>query len=457
MLLAVVRLCISEVKIVPHKNSQKILIVDDEVSIRKTLEAILKDEGFEVTTAKDGEEALTILRSSSVDLVLLDIWMPGRDGIEVLKEIKVTKPDVRVVMISGHATIATALSATRLGADDFIEKPLDLNAILLVVGRLLGHASSQERSSVIVDPDLSTIEDFALNTPSVTGLITPIVFQSQRSQGRVREQRTIKKSAIMYGQGLHSGKKSGLILEPLPENSGIHFAGISGDAPVPAHVDYVGSTGFATTVKLGTTQAGTIEHLMSALHAYGISNLLVKCNGEVPVMDGSSKEFCALFDQIGVEGQGLGWFDIAVPKKIRIGNEREWIQIEPADEFSIDYTLSYPAPLGTQHFTYTLSSTDGYKDQIAPARTFGFVKDIGALQKQGLALGGRFDNFVLMGEHGPINTDFRFPNEPVRHKILDAIGDLYLLGRSIQGKVTASMTGHSDNVAILRELYQAIL
>ena len=433
-----------------------ILVVDDEISIRKTLDSILKEEGYEVITARDGEEGLKIVAERAPQVVLLDIWLPGRDGIEVLKEIKRTAPQTQVVMISGHATIATALSATRLGASDFIEKPLELNTILRAVQRLLENqeASSKGELSVVLSPDESAIQE--LGMPSRASTVNPIVFSNQKRRGRKVQQRTIARSAILYGQGLHSGKKSGLILEPLPSNSGIHFVGLSQTTPVPAFVDYVGSTGFATTVKLGQTQAGTIEHIMSALHAYGISNLLIKCNGEVPVMDGSSREFCSLLEQVGVEAQEGNWFEIEVPKAIRVGNDKEWIQVEPFDEFTIDYVLEYPKPVGLQHMTYTLSGVDSYKKEIAPARTFGFVRDIGALQQQGLALGGRFDNFVLIGEAGPINCDLRFPDEPVRHKILDAIGDLYLLGRRIRGKITARMTGHSDNVLLLKALKQEI-
>ena len=170
-------------------------------------------------------------------------------------------------------------------------------------------------------------------------------------------------------------------------------------------------------------------------------------------MDGSSRDFCSLFDEIGTEIQPGDWFEIKITETIRVGDDEKWIQIEPADNFSIDYTLIYPDPVGTQRMTFTLGDVESYKREIAPARTFGFVKDIGYLQKQGLALGGRFDNFVLFGgEDQPINDSLRFPDEPVRHKILDAIGDLYLLGRRIRGKVTAKMTGHTDNCRLLKEI-----
>ncbi|MCB0355063.1 MAG: UDP-3-O-[3-hydroxymyristoyl] N-acetylglucosamine deacetylase, partial [Bdellovibrionales bacterium] len=283
-----------------------------------------------------------------------------------------------------------------------------------------------------------------------------VVFEKELFAGRAVPQKTIARSSLVYGQGLHSGMKSGLMLEPLPAGSGIHFIGVSDQKPVPAHVDYVESTGFATTIRLDRTEAATIEHLLSALHVYGVTNLLVKCNGEVPVLDGSSLKFCELLDETGVVEQDAVVHAIRIESPIVVGKGPEQIRIEPADEFSIDYTLNYPPPLGKQHFTFTVNDIDAYRREIAPARTFGFVRDIGYLQAQGLAQGGRFDNFVLYGDQGPINGNLRFPNEAVRHKILDAIGDLYLLGRPLQGKVTASMTGHSDNIQLLRNLWQAM-
>jgi len=436
-------------------SGRTILVVDDEAAIRRALEAVLRDEGFGVVLAEDGESALRAIEAELPALVLLDIWMPGPDGIAILKRIKEIHPGLPVVMISGHATIATAISATRLGAADFIEKPLDLHATLDAIRRALRCEESVAEGGE--GAGLPTGEDpLELGAVWASPVIEPVVFTSQKLRGRQVPQRTLLRSALLYGQGLHSGRKSGLILEPLPANSGIHFIGVSQTSAVPAHVDYVGSTGYATTLKLGQTQAGTIEHVMSALNAYGITNLLVKCNGEVPVLDGSAREFCALFDQIGVEEQDGECFMIRPPKRIVIGSGRETISVEPADEFVIDYTLDYPAPIGRQQLVFTMNDVETYKREIAPARTFGFVRDIGALQKQGLALGGRFDNFILIGDEGAINDEMRFPDEPVRHKILDAIGDLYLLGRPIQGRVTAVMTGHSDNVALLRALREEL-
>lgn len=429
----------------------EILVVDDELSIRRTLEGIFKDEGYTTMLAEDGESALKALSEKRPSLVVLDIWMPGMDGIETLRRIKQLYPELPVIMVSGHATIATAITATKMGASDFVEKPIDLHRLMRSVQSAL-LSNPENKAQAVARGIEEENSELSFSGMEETSGINPVVFSKSGMEGRSFHQKTLANSAILYGQGLHSGKKSGLILEPLPLNSGIHFVGVSENTPVPAHVDFVESTGFATTVKLGATQAGTIEHLMSALHAYGISNLLIKCNGEVPVMDGSARDFCVLFEDVGIEDQGGEWHEIAIDETFRVGNDKEYIQIEPADEFIIDYTLSYPEPLGTQHMVFTLNDPEAYKREIAPARTFGFVKDVGYLQKQGLALGGRFDNFVLYGDEGAINDQLRFDNEAVRHKILDAIGDLFLLGRKLRGKVSAKMTGHSDNISLLRAI-----
>ena len=195
---------------------------------------------------------------------------------------------------------------------------------------------------------------------------------------------------------------------------------------------------------------------MSALNAYGVGNLLIKCNGEVPVLDGSSVQFCSLFEEVGFESQIGDWHQILVKEPFQITAGKASIRLEPCDAFEIDYTLEYPAPVGKQRFVFRLDDPAAYRKEIAPARTFGFARDIGLLQRQGLALGGRFDNFVLFGEEGPINDALRFPDEPVRHKIMDMIGDLYLLGRRLQAKVVAHMTGHTQNIAVLKKVREAL-
>lgn len=425
-----------------------ILIVDDEPGIRHVLEGMLTEEGYKSSSVDSGDAALKFLEDNEANLVLLDIWMPGQDGMQVLKEIKERFPGTKVIMMSGHASISTAVKATQLGATDFLEKPLDSEGTLRVIRNALESISPEAESSDALDLEPGAAK-------KLTGTLNTEVFRDDWNRGEKFKQKTLARSAVMYGQGLHSGKRSGLLLEPLPENSGIHFVGVSDEFPVPAHVNFVESTGWATTLRLGKTQAGTIEHLMSALHAYGISNLLIKCNHEVPVMDGSAREFCELFDRVGIVEQEADWYAIRVAKPFEVRKGEEFIRIEPSDEFSVQYTLKYPRPLGIQEYTFTLNDPKNYCEEISKARTFGFMRDLGKLQAQGLALGGRFDNCVLFGEDGSLNGELRYENEPVRHKILDAIGDLFLLGRRIQGKVIAHMTGHSDNVAILKALWDA--
>ena len=432
-------------------NPGPILIVDDEASIRKSLEGVLGDEGYSCALASDGAEALSQLESLRPSLVILDIWMPGMDGIETLRRMKAAHPETPVIMMSGHATISTAIKATKIGASDFIEKPLELDVVLNAIRRALG-AQDAVRSAAPGDPD------GAIDLRSAGGMpeLQPLVFANQALRGSLFPQRTLARSAVLYGQGLHSGKKSGLIFEPLGPDSGIHFAGVSDNRAVPAHVDFVESTGYATTIRLGTTHVATIEHVMSALNAYGVSNLLIKCNGEVPVLDGSSVEFCSLFEEVGFENQVGEWYGILVKEPVRIDAGKASILLEPCDAFEIDYTLDYPAPVGRQRFVFRLDDPAIYRKEIAPARTFGFARDIGHLQRQGLALGGRFDNFVLFGEEGPINDALRFPDEPVRHKIMDMIGDLFLLGRPLQARVVARMTGHTQNFSLLKKVREAL-
>ena len=428
-----------------------ILIVDDEASIRKSLEGVLSDEGYSCALASDGADALAQLQSIHPSLVLLDIWMPGMDGIETLRRMKAAQPETPVIMMSGHATISTAVKATKSGASDFIEKPLELDLVLNAIRRALG-TQDAARSSVAGEIAGSTGFRSREGMPE----LQPLVFGKQTLRGALMPQRTLARSAVLYGQGLHSGKKSGLIFEPLCANSGIHFVGVSDNRAIPAHFDFVESTGYATTLRLGTTHVATIEHVMSALNAYGVSNLLIKCNGEVPVLDGSSVEFCSLFEEVGFENQVGDWHGILVKEPFRIDSGKASIRLEPCDAFEIDYTLEYPAPVGKQRFLFRLDDPATYRKEIAPARTFGFVRDIGQLQRQGLALGGRFDNFVLFGEEGPINDTLRFPDEPVRHKIMDMIGDLYLLGRRLQARVVAHMTGHTQNIALLKKVRELL-
>jgi UDP-3-O-acyl N-acetylglucosamine deacetylase len=419
-----------------------ILVVDDEESICAALAGALADEGYETLIAADGAEALRIIAEENPDLVFLDIWMPGLDGIDTLERIREAAPGTAVVMISGHATISNALEASRRGAFDFIEKPLDLDTVIFTAARAFEQIRARKELSGT--PSMETKKRGAEGVFSHAGML------SRGLEGRNTGQRTIRRSILLSGQCLHTGQKSGLVLEPLPPDSGIHFAKIGRGGTIPAFVDHVQSTGFATTIRRGDSVAATVEHLLAVLHAYRVTNLLIKCNSEVPIFDGSALEFCRVLDEAGLEEQPGSCFEIAIDREIRVSGAgaREVITVSPAPAFSIEYELLYPEPVGRQYFEFTMS-LDGFRREIAPARTFGFMKDIDRLQRRGLAAGGRLNNFILVGEDRVVNTDLRFPDEFVRHEILDVIGDLYLIGRPLRGKIHAKMTGHSDNIKLL--------
>ena len=448
--------------------AKKVLIVDDEESVVQSIAGVLEDEGFQVAKAKGGEEAIKVFQQEEPDVTLLDIWMPGMDCIEVLKRLKWIAPDCQVIMISGHATISTAMTSVKLGAFDFIEKPLSLDVLLMTIRRALDHQKELvtiqqsnetiseelfqdkkifpvERAEELAEPPLTS---FRQAIPSAKGV-------ARRKETSLLPQRTLKQSMVLYGTGLHSGKKTGLLLQPLPPHSGILFGNVSSDDVVPAHLDYVQTTEFATSLKKGRAIAKTVEHLMAVLHAYHITNLMVKMIEEIPVMDGSALEFCKIVDEAGVEEQEEKVTELVIDRRMEIVHKNKSLVIEPAGFFSVHFFLDYPPPIGQQTFDFTMESEEAFRDQIAPARTFGFLKDIEMLERMGLAGGGRLHNLILLDDEKIVNTELRFPDEFVRHKILDLIGDFYLLNRPVRGKVTARLTGHTENFALMKKIQAA--
>lgn len=422
--------------------NKTILVVDDEDDVRESVREVLRDEGYRVIDTGDGTQVLDLIRQERPELVLLDIWMPQVDGIGLLKEIKTQEPDLNVVMVSGHGNIHTAVTATKFGAFDFLEKPVSLDGLLLTVQRALGESS--------------TSADLQSRGKSKSAKAKPVAAPSVAAATLIK-QKTLKKSVVLSGQGLHSGVKTGLILHPLPPHSGIRFTGLSGEVTVPAHLDFVGSTGYATSLRTQGFAVGTVEHLLAVLHSYGIGNLLVKVQGEVPILDGSALEFCQAIEEAGIQEEEEESAAIIIDRAYRVeAKGGESIDIEPADGFSVHYQLRYPNPVGEQDYLYRHRGAQSFREEIAPARTFGFLKDIAKLQTMGLANGGRLSNFILIDDEKIVNTELRFPDEFARHKILDILGDFYLLGRPIRGAIHARMTGHSDNIALLRKIREGL-
>ncbi len=702
-----------------------VLVVDDEREILASLEDVLLDEGYRVERAESGETALQLVQTEAPDVVLVDVWMPGIDGIQTLQAVKESNADVEVVVMSGHGNIETAVAATKLGAFNFIEKPLSIDTVLRIVdsavqarraremaandaddamldgasrkienirrairkaakgsgplviagergtgkrlvarlihtsgagkgavfrsvhcrallplgeegewndvlerlapgaspgtlyldgleqlpaarrGRLvkrfLAHLGDAARLVVSLDhlgttkdknqaqsfskrigaelislPPLrerkedilplaekflgecpetaregrrfsadlvSLLEeyDWPGNIAELKGAITKAastsrgpeihvahlpyaireslepeseaargatssfdtartqwerhylsfhleqhdwdIAQTARALGMAasilkrkidsyeiepvssppptpggENQRTISKGAVLYGRGLHTGYKTGLIIEPLPPGGGVRFGNLTSAETVEAHVEFVAGTNHATYLRNGTLTARTIEHIMSALHAYKISNILIKVNEEVPIMDGSALEFCRLLEEAGIEDQEQTREELRVEEVHEVGepgDKKGYIRIEPADSLSVSYLIDYPDPIGKESYLYEHRDAQCFRREIAPARTFGFVSELDALGQMGLAEGGRWDNVILVSEGRVVNTPLRFPNEFVRHKILDVIGDLYLLGRPVRGKVIAERSGHRHNVALVKKLVDA--
>ncbi len=266
-------------------------------------------------------------------------------------------------------------------------------------------------------------------------------------------QRTLKRSVVLCGSGLHSGIKTGLILQPLPPGSGIIFGDISTGKTIPARLENVESTDYSTCLKKGLVSVATIEHIMAVLHMYRITNLLIKVGDEAPVMDGSAKDFCALIEDGEFEEQDGIYDEIVIDKTYTFGPDKEngpMISIEPADKFTVSYYMKYPEPIGTQDYTYIFNGETSFKNEIAPARTFGFMEDVAQLTKMGFATGGKLDNFILLGDKKVLNTELRFEDEFARHKILDVLGDFFLLGKPIRGHIKAHRTGHTQNIGLLK-------
>lgn len=423
--------------------NELILIVDDEPSILTALSDILHDEGFRTLTTTRGEEALELYRRERPDVVFLDIWLPDRDGLETLQALREMDPEAAVIMMSGHGTSSTAVRAIKMGAQDYLEKPLSYDLTVDAVRTALAARESAGPPQVLDGGRERAVAVRALRAAPEL----PLLAESDQPQ------RTIRTSSVIYGLGLHSGGRTGMALQPLPPDSGIHFLTLPGGSLIPAHVGAVAETDYATTVTAHGESIRTVEHLLSVLHAYGICNLLVKVHGEIPVLDGSAVEFCRHLEDIGVVEQDAPRREIVIDRRYEVGDGRDKsLVIEPAEELSVSYLLRYPPPVGEQTCDFVLTSPEAYRDEIAPARTFGFIRDVQMMNELGLGSGGRLDNFILVGEDDVLNTELRFSDEFVRHKILDIIGDLYLLGYRMRGRVTARLTGHRDNIEIQRKI-----
>lgn len=272
------------------------------------------------------------------------------------------------------------------------------------------------------------------------------------------KQRTLKNTIRATGVGLHTGDKVYLTLRPAEANTGIRFRRVDLDTPVTilATPENVGETILSTTLVAGDVKISTIEHLLSAFAGLGIDNAIIDVSAaEVPIMDGSAGPFVFLLQSAGVEEQDSPKQYIRIKRSIRVEEGDKWAAFEPFEGFKVTFTIDFEHPAFEEHVktaTMDFSSTTFVKE-VSRARTFGFMKDVEMLRQNNLALGGSLDNAIVVDDDKVINEDgLRYADEFVKHKILDAIGDLYLLGHSLIGEFTGYKSGHGLNNKLLRAL-----
>ena len=268
-------------------------------------------------------------------------------------------------------------------------------------------------------------------------------------------QQTIRARVSLAGIGLHSGVSVRMTLSPAAADTGILFRAADGTF-IPATPDHVVDTRSATTVGAFGVKVRSIEHLMAAVSALGIDNLLVDVDAEeIPATDGSAKPFVDLLYSAGRVSQPAPREPLAIPEPIRVGDESRWLQILPSDSLRISYTLDNRHPaIGLQVASLEVTETS-FVEEIAAARTYGFLKDVPMMRQNGLARGGSLDNAVVVGKRIVLNDSLRFADEFVRHKILDVVGDLAVLGRPVMGHVVGRNAGHALNHDLVVAVQQA--
>jgi UDP-3-O-[3-hydroxymyristoyl] N-acetylglucosamine deacetylase len=433
-----------------------IYIVDDESSICSTIADILKDEGYQTVVFTEAESLWQRLDTMEPSLVLLDIWLPSMDGMQILKRLHERCPELPVIMMSGHAGIEAAVAAIKAGAYDFLEKPLHLEVLLDKVSSALKHRPSSSGASLPSDTELEIVSaDLSVQAGMVEVVDSAV------------PQRTLRGNVLLNGIGLLSGRNTGVILSPLGINEGIIFQTLDGHT-IRGHITSLedfsqtaeSKTFFAnsTTLSNGRQRVRTVEHLMAVLSMYGITNVLIKVEAEIPNIDGSAKDFCDLIEEAGIDEQPAFTKVAVIRRKIGVGQEdprEKHLYAEPFEGFEILMRVVYPLPIGEQMLTFNPESVS-FAREIAPARSFNTFENIEMAQKLGKVGGGYLHSHIILYDGKVINTELRYPDEFVRHKILDLIGDLYLLGLPIRGRIIANMTSHGYNQALVERLYQAV-
>lgn len=271
-------------------------------------------------------------------------------------------------------------------------------------------------------------------------------------------QRTLQNVIRATGVGIHTGRKATLTLRPAAVNTGIVFRRVDLDnvVDIPAKAKNVGDTRFCTTLTNGDARIGTVEHLMSALAGLGIDNAYIDVSApEVPIMDGSAGPFVFLLQSAGIQEQQAAKKFVRIRKPIRVEIEDKWAMLKPHNGLRVNFEIDFDHPIFTDQNTKAALdfSTTAYLKEVARARTFGFMRDLEMLRKNNLVLGGSMDNAVVLDDYRVLNEDgLRSQDELVRHKILDVIGDMYLLGHALLGEFSGYKSGHDLNNQLLQKL-----
>lgn len=420
------------------KNS--VLIIDDEEDILNACKNVLEDEDYDVEIAKDYNEAMKVFSSKNIDLVFLDVWLPNTDGLDILSHIKEEYPNTEVIMMSGHAGIETAVRATKMGAYDFLEKPISISKLLSSCDEVLNKKESDNDTKINYSNDINN---------------------SDKSKLKYKvPQRTIAKSVVVSGFALMEGRKTALTLVPAPVNTGIIFVDINTNTNIKLSHENILSkdkSGAVNSTALinGNRHIKTTEHFLAALHMMGITNLIVKCDGEVPNVDGSALVFCDALKEAGYIEQEDYIEPIVIDKELVYGNvddNETYVILSPYDGLEINLRIDFAGGIGVQQYDYRFESFEQFSKDIGRARSFNTIDNIDYAQKNGMAGSGMIGSHIILCDGKVINTKLHFDNEFVRHKILDIIGDLYILARPIKAKIIANKSSHSFNHSVVHDL-----
>ena len=271
-------------------------------------------------------------------------------------------------------------------------------------------------------------------------------------------QRTLKNAIRAQGVGLHTGKKASITIRPATVNTGIIFRRVDQDPPtdIPAHMANVGSTRLSTTLVKDGVSISTVEHLLSALAGFSIDNAYIDVSAEeVPIMDGSAGPFVFLIQSAGVREQDEEKCFLRIKKELRVEDGDKWAMLQPYDGFKVGFTIQFDHPIFQDRHCHAEIdfSTTSFVKEVCRARTFGFMKDFDFLRERNLILGGSLDNAIVVDNEQVVNEEgLRYQDECVKHKILDAIGDLYLLGHNLIGSYQGYKSGHELNNQLLYKL-----